>query len=233
MKQLVDSFSPIGTVRLHKSLEPQYGSKWFRLPEPPRSSINPQPVSSTKLPKKPASSLEGILSESVQPQRSHTRQKTSTIPYAKLIRPHVVPKAFKTSQANKRLPYEPSQSLRPYQQVPSVKSTKTRKRSAISKVLRIVQFPFIVIVAVIVGLLMQTLIFGEIAIGIYAVLALLLRFSSRTTFQLAFITLIGILLLSAIGKDITLATNFAVYTFLLLGVGTILLIRENYQTISA
>lgn len=227
MKQLVDSFSPIRYTKPCRTLEPQYGVQWLRLPETTQPSINTY-AEHPSIQNKSSSSLEGFISMPAQPQHTHVNPKAPTIPYAKLIRPHVVPLAHTTQNAN----HQHTSKLRPYQHLPTAKSDTARKRSVLFRALRIVQFPLIIIAAVIVGLFMQTLVFGEIEIGIYAILALVLRFSSRTTFQLAFITLIGIVLLSVIGKDVTLATNFAVYTFLLLGVGTVLLIREDYQTIS-
>lgn len=231
MKQFVDSFSPIHYTKPRRTLEPQYGVQWLRLPETTQPSINTY-AEHPSIQKKSSSTLEGFISMPAQPQPTHVSPKAPTLPYAKIIRPHVVPLALRSAHTTQNANHQQMSELRPYQHLPTAKSDTARKRSVLFRALRIVQFPLIIIAAVIVGLFMQTLVFGEIAIGIYAILALLLRFSSRTTFQLAFITLIGIVLLSVIGKDVTLATNFAVYTFLLLGVGTVLLIREDYQTIS-
>jgi energy-coupling factor transporter transmembrane protein EcfT len=71
------------------------------------------------------------------------------------------------------------------------------------------------------GIFAQVLVFGEIVIAVYAVLAFIKHISSRTTFLLAlFALLIIVFLLTVQGND-TPSDNFAVYTFLLMVVGTI------------
>lgn len=83
----------------------------------------------------------------------------------------------------------------------------------------------------IVGLLLcfQSLSLGEAAIGLYAIAALTLRFSSRATFVAALLGLGGILLFLALQGEDTLSENFAVYTFLLLAVGTVSLGLETHR----
>lgn len=88
------------------------------------------------------------------------------------------------------------------------------------------QASFIVLGSMAVGLLVQSLVLGEIAIALYAIFALLRRVESRTTFMLALFSLLSIVLLLIVRPNGQLANNFAVYTFLLLVVGTVTLGRE-------
>lgn len=83
----------------------------------------------------------------------------------------------------------------------------------------------IIIVAVGLGLSIRSLIVGQIAIAVYAVLALVFRVSSRTTFLLAVLSL-GVVLVSTVRSDSGLAGTFAAHAFLLLVVGTVCLARE-------
>jgi len=231
VNQLVDSFSPVQHPKLRKSLEAQYGTQWLRQTNTPVASINAQtaPRSPIDMDTRQISTLKGI--KSLHPH--HQNQDTPLIPYAKLIRPHVVPHSLRPINANTHASNVQKSKLRPYQHVPAHNKTSIRKRNIFSKLFKLAQFPLLILGAVIVGLSMQSLVLGEIAICIYTIIALVLRLPSRLTFQLAFISLLGILVLNIIGKDSTLITNFAVYSFLLLGVGAISLFRETYRPLSA
>lgn len=91
------------------------------------------------------------------------------------------------------------------------------------------QLPLLMLAAIGAGLLAQTLIFGEILVAAYAIFALIRRISSRTTFLLALLTIVCIIVLLLIRTNNALAANFAVYAFLLLLVGTVTLGREIRQ----
>ena len=77
-----------------------------------------------------------------------------------------------------------------------------------------------------IGSLAQVAIAGEIAIGIYAIWAIVTKIPSRTTFLLALGTFAAILLLLFIKPDQLLMKNFATYAFLFLLTGTASLLRE-------
>lgn len=98
------------------------------------------------------------------------------------------------------------------------------------RLVRHLQWPAIILGAVAVGTLAQSLEIGEIAIGAYAVFALIRRVESRTTFVLALITLASIVILLAINNNSTLAANFAVYAFLFLVIGTVSLGIELHRS---
>lgn len=88
----------------------------------------------------------------------------------------------------------------------------------------------LVVVVLLAGIVIQTLLVGELLIAVYAVYALVRRVASRTTFLLALLSLATILVLRAVGKDTLLASNFAVYSLLLAFVGVITLAREVRQS---
>lgn len=100
------------------------------------------------------------------------------------------------------------------------------RRAAGRRLGRTMQLPVLAALAIVLGLSSQFLIFGELAIGIYAVMALARRVSSRTTFTLAMLSLVGIMVSSFVRGSSTQTNNFAVYTFLLMVVGTISLVLE-------
>jgi hypothetical protein len=100
-------------------------------------------------------------------------------------------------------------------------ATKKGRRFA-----RALQPLFIIFGAIAVGLLIQSLQVGEIVIVLYGIFALLRRIKSRITFTLALFSLLSIIILLVIRPNNQLAANFAVYTFLLLVVGTVTLGRE-------
>ena len=80
------------------------------------------------------------------------------------------------------------------------------------------------------GLMLQTAAAGELLIAAYAVFALLRRVESRTTFTLALVSLGCIVAMLLVKPDPTLMKNFAIYAFLLMGVGTMSLVAETrYQ----
>ena len=232
MKQLVDSFSPLPQKRPYKPLDAQYGTQWLIKAQTPQYRSEPRHTAPAT---QARPTTDKIRFASQPPMAQKSRKPTVTneqlIPYAKLIRPHTIPRNLLRQTSNTWPTLDKPSKLRSYQQVPA-QASSTKKRRLASLIVKTLLIPLAIIAAVIIGMFMQTLVFGEVAVCLYAIFALVLRISSRTTFQLAFITLIGILLLSATGKNDVLANNFAVYTFLLIVIGTLSLIRENYRTIS-
>jgi len=88
------------------------------------------------------------------------------------------------------------------------------------------QLPLIIGGAIAAGLFAQAAVFGELLVVAYGFGALLWRVASRTTFTLALLSMVATTLLLVVRGNIILAQNFATYTFLLLVVGVITLIRE-------
>jgi hypothetical protein len=91
----------------------------------------------------------------------------------------------------------------------------------IGRAKRILQGIAITTLAIVLGLAAGAQRIGEIAIAIYAITALSLRFSSRTSFASALMAFAMIMLLKVLRPTSDLAANFAVYAFLLLVVGTL------------
>jgi hypothetical protein len=87
----------------------------------------------------------------------------------------------------------------------------------------------ITLLAMVLGLAASSQTIGMVAIGVYAIVAVALRFSSRTTFALALIAFGMIMLLEIMLPTSGLSANFAVYAFLLLVVGTLSVGLEVHQ----
>lgn len=76
------------------------------------------------------------------------------------------------------------------------------------------------------GMLLQIAAVGEVLIAIYAVLALVRRIESRTSFLLAFVSFGYIIVMLFTHPDQSLMKNFATYAFLFLLIGTVTMLRE-------
>lgn len=94
-----------------------------------------------------------------------------------------------------------------------------------SRVGRALRLPLCALGVILAGLLLPSIIMGEIAVVLYAVAALVWRIRSGFTFALAFCTLLAAIVLMATSRG-ALANNFAVYAFLLLVAGVVTLGRE-------
>lgn len=89
------------------------------------------------------------------------------------------------------------------------------------------QMPLLVLLIVLGGfLIQQSAVIGETCIAVYTIIALKQHIASRLTFLLALFACVGVVVLLVFRANQTLATNFALYAFLLLAVGTITLARE-------
>ena len=88
----------------------------------------------------------------------------------------------------------------------------------------------LIAVVLLTGTAAQTLAVGEVMIAAYAVYVLVRRVPSRTTFMLALVSLAAVAVMQIVGKDAMLASNFAVYAFLLAFVGVATLAREVRRT---
>lgn len=81
--------------------------------------------------------------------------------------------------------------------------------------------------AIAAGFMIQSEVMGELMIGSYAIIALLLRVKSRISFLLALMCMACVALLLIIRTDNTLAGTFSVYAFLFLVVGTLSMALER------
>jgi|GEM_PF-1882577 len=102
----------------------------------------------------------------------------------------------------------------------------TRQRSRFKSGL---QLTVITIWALALGFGIYSQTAGEAAIAGYAIVALWLRLSSRTSFALALCAFGAIMVTEIISPDSTMITNFAIYAFLLLVVGSLTLGLESRQ----
>jgi hypothetical protein len=85
-----------------------------------------------------------------------------------------------------------------------------------------VQAAVLLLGAIGIGVLIQSLTLGELIVGAYAVYALVRRVESRITFSLALIALACILLLIVTkGSNNIMSEYFTIYTFFLLATGVI------------
>ncbi|HEU4913920.1 MAG TPA: hypothetical protein VFT16_00735 [Candidatus Saccharimonadales bacterium] len=89
------------------------------------------------------------------------------------------------------------------------------------------QLPLIVFGGTIAGFFIQTIAFGMIVIAVYGVYALAAKTPSRTTFMLATFSVGTVTCLLLVKPNPELAANFSTYTFLLLVIGVIALLREG------
>jgi len=107
---------------------------------------------------------------------------------------------------------------RPFQRAPA----QTLRSTVWSRL----QLPLLIAGSTLIGFFVQSLLFGIVVILLYGVLAFMLRVPSQTTFLLAFMALITVVILLVARPNATLAGNFATYTFLLLVTGVIALAIE-------
>lgn len=88
------------------------------------------------------------------------------------------------------------------------------------------QLPLLLIIGAAGGFFAETLPIGLAMLAIYAVVALVTRIPSRTTFTLALLLLGGISAMLLLKPSMPLIRNFATYAFILLLIGAITLVRE-------
>jgi hypothetical protein len=86
--------------------------------------------------------------------------------------------------------------------------------------------PFIITLAMMGGMLAQSVVLGQIALVVYGLIAFIWRIHSRVTFTLALVALAATIVLLVGRGNVSLSQNFATYTFLLLATGVITLGRE-------
>jgi len=102
---------------------------------------------------------------------------------------------------------------------PKSKSTKKAPKEGVSTL-------WLIVGAAVVGLALFSVLAGQIALAIYAIVALWRRVPSQQSFMLALVMFGGIIVASLIPPFQEVADNLAVYAFLLLCIGAISLARE-------
>lgn len=205
MRQRVDPFIPI--KKGHHDLRGQYGAQYLKKPEVV------VPVA-TGIPIRNASSFSS--GNNIDNQRRRSIDGVARLP--RLQRDEYNPRVIDEAKTTR-----PPSSVEAKSTLVS-KPAKTRIRRFPHKL----RFILFITLAVCVGLSLQYLDAGEFIITAYGIFVLIKHVSSRTTFILAMIALICIVLLSIFqGANSGMSENFAVYTFLLVVVGTISLGLET------
>ncbi|HSW80635.1 MAG TPA: hypothetical protein VLG47_07700 [Candidatus Saccharimonadales bacterium] len=224
MQQIVDPFMPT-TMQLPRNLRPKIPVQRIV------HRANQAPL--------PRRTIDGMISRPVQRTfvstsefRRPAQQTAKPVVATSMISevnpaaaPAVAPTADQSVFENQFVPQPQPQAIdRPQSTVQA--QPKIAAKSRTKRMLAALQVPGIILASVVIGYFMQSLVYGEIAIAVYAIVALLFKVASRTTFMLALMSLFVIIITVIANPGSTLSTNFAVYTFLLLVVGTVSLGRE-------
>src|SRR5215471_14909470 len=217
--QRVDPFIPVKNQR--PTPQGQYGAQWLRKSNTATSRTSPTipPPSPAKIPSLPVTPKRPALPAPSRPRsvdgvmpwrlKSPPQQPTPSRPKLRGIHLDILPAAPKHHQQHR-----PTESTEP-----TTYSSKTQPvaprieetlRTKNHKLLPKAQIGALVFGAIGAGLSIQFLPLGELAIGIYAVYAIARRLPSRTSFLLALIALIGIIVLLAVRGVDSMSQNFAV-----------------------
>jgi hypothetical protein len=86
--------------------------------------------------------------------------------------------------------------------------------------------PAVILGGSMVGLLFQSPFIGQLALAVYGLAVLVFRIESRYSFALALAALCVLVTMLLFSTSKTIATNFALYTFILLIIGVASLLRE-------
>ena len=199
MPQLVDPFMPVNPRR------------------PPQQHLRPRPHVAPKSPL-----VQNIGNDFVGPPANKRKA-----PPLDQLRPKYPLQRSQSTQpprpAAKKFPgQQPQPFAKPQPAQAATKPQPVRRRWHTG-----VQLLLLVSMMLVAGILLQSLVAGELLIGIYAVVALIRQIESRTTFALALIALGCIVVLLLVRPDSALIKNFATYGFLFLLVGTLSLAHES------
>jgi len=205
MSQLVDPFVPVNAaVRPRHNAKP--ANMHARLAPSPRQTPISKPITYVQ-PPTPAQPPK--IQQIQRPMRAHPQ----SVQQAQLQSAQQIPRA------RGRQPH------RPYKTPPTQRQFLA-KFPRLRRVLYFLQFPAIIIGCLAAGIIAQSVVIGQILLLIYAVVVLIFRIDSRTTFLMAFLLLCSVVSLIIFRGVNTVATNFAVYSFVLLLVGVLSLWRE-------
>lgn len=127
---------------------------------------------------------------------------------------------------------KPSKStIRTVRQSEMMQKTARLKRapenSVVSKI-RTILSSGVVLLILLIGVLFRDIAYGEIFLVLYAVIAIVCRVSSVTSFRMAFVMLLALPVVGVLNNH-PLAQNFAVYGFLLLVIGIISAFIEQFS----
>jgi hypothetical protein len=151
--------------------------------------------------------------------------------------PQVLRMPAKQAPVSSKLPNQPSVQVGPAS-IASVQLPGRHKKTfeaplrPAGRTKLLLQGIVITLLAMVLGLAASAQSVGEMAIAIYAIVALVTRFPSGTSFVLALLALMMIALLETLRPMSNLAANFAIYAFLLLVVGTLSLSLEMRQAVA-
>lgn len=87
--------------------------------------------------------------------------------------------------------------------------------------------PLMVLICMSASFLLASQVLGVALMVIYAIVAWVRRLPSKVSFLLAFLSLVTVIALLVIRQNVTLATNFSTYTFLLFIIAIISLMQES------
>lgn len=183
-------------------------------PEPPRPARTRPPINQK-------GSVDGIIQPPVHPERTEPLAETQFVgPRESLPRPPQPTRPISESrpQPPKHAQFAPTPQPHPQ---PGQAARFSRLKKMSSLILQSLIFMSLFAV----GLLLQSVVVGQLLILAYAIFVFLFRIESRTTFALALISL-AVVLIASVRSDTGLASTFAVYAFLFLVIGTMALGRE-------
>jgi uncharacterized membrane protein YcjF (UPF0283 family) len=124
---------------------------------------------------------------------------------------------------------QPKTKIQHPQQLVAEKSVAKPAKKPRKKAAKL-QTPLLVLAIVVGGfLIQQSVAVGELCIVVYAAITLKQRIASRLTFILALVAFVGVLVMLLFQANEALAKNFALYSFLLLAVGVLSLVRELFS----
>jgi len=154
----------------------------------------------TRKPTNSRVSIDGVL-------RPGTHQRRSTIaPIAASRKPSVIEASQKTSQTLEAVTPSTPEAIQKNARLPRIANTLQ---------------PFLIVFgAMVLGLAVQAPGVGEALLVAYGIFVFVRRVPSRTTFFLAFLLSLFIVILLAVKTNNHLAATFSIYVFLLLVIGT-------------
>jgi hypothetical protein len=109
---------------------------------------------------------------------------------------------------------------------PTKKQSWLARHPRLHRILHLFLLPGVIIGGAIVGIVIQSAAVGQAVLALYAIIALIFRIESKQTFAIALLMLCALIAMLLFYTSNTLATNFAIYTFILLIIGVISLLRE-------
>lgn len=228
----VDPFIPVKPAKKPlPGLVNNIPSKVSKLPTTPTAPISKAPAQITPQPPAPIAvqpPSKKTTAMQLQPPQKPKQQLASALQTS--IRPDIRP-AHRKLQETPRSPsprrndFRPAPTPTPATPQPSRLPAKTkRRRLRISREKLETLFGLLLIAGIGMGL--QSLMFGQLCVVAYGVFALVRRVPSSTTLSLAGISLMSIIVMAILNSYNPLIPNFAVYSFLLLLIGVISLVRE-------